>query len=103
VFRGPFRHSPSAPPALVIGGTYDPATPYRWTKRLAADLGNARLLTARGNGHGAITTLAPCILAPVLAYLEEGTLPPESTTCTLPNLFAAASAARPASWEQRMR
>jgi pimeloyl-ACP methyl ester carboxylesterase len=91
VFRGPFRHAPSALPALVIGGTYDPATPYRWSKRLVADLGNARLLTARGSGHGAITSLSPCIVAPVLAYLEEGVLPPEGTTCTLPDPFAAAN------------
>jgi pimeloyl-ACP methyl ester carboxylesterase len=96
VYRGPFRHPSSAPPALVIGGTHDPATPYRWAKRLAADLGNARLLTARGNGHGATTTLAPCIVAPVLAYLEQGTLPPEGAACTLPDPFAAAG--RAASW-----
>ena len=103
VFRGPFRHARSAPSALVIGGTYDPATPYRWAKRLTGDLGNARLLTARGNGHGAIATLAPCIVAPVLAYLEEGTLPPEGATCTLPDPSAGASAARAASWERWLR
>jgi pimeloyl-ACP methyl ester carboxylesterase len=92
VFRGPFRHTHGAPPALVIGGTHDPATPYRWSKRLVADLGNARLLTARGNGHGAITALSPCVVGHVLGYLEEGVLPAEGTTCTLPGPFEEAQA-----------
>ena len=57
---------------LVIGGTHDPATPYRWAKRLVADLGNARLLTYRADGHGAITDLNGCIIGWSLAYLEAG-------------------------------
>ena len=41
-FRGPFRSAPGAPPALVIGMTHDPWTPFAWARRLVADLGNAR-------------------------------------------------------------
>jgi pimeloyl-ACP methyl ester carboxylesterase len=49
VFRGPFRHAAGSAPAVVIGGTHDPATPYKWARRLTADLGNARLVKVRGN------------------------------------------------------
>ena len=82
VYRGPFSHSPGARPALVIGGTHDPAAPYIWAKRLTADLGNARLLTYRSDGHGAITDLNPCIVGSVLAYLEADVVPPEGASCT---------------------
>jgi pimeloyl-ACP methyl ester carboxylesterase len=93
VFRGPFRHAPGAPPAFVVGGTHDPATPFKWAKRLTADLGNARLVTVRGNGHGTITSLDPCLLLPVLDYLENGTPPEQGLTCHRPAPFAEAVAA----------
>ncbi len=80
-YRGPFRHASGAQPVLVIGGTHDPATPYRWAKRVVADLGNARLLTYRSDGHGAITDLNGCIVGRSLAYLETGALPDEGASC----------------------
>ena len=80
-FFGPFRNARSAPPALVIGTTHDPFTPYVWAKRLTRDLGNARLLTYNGDGHGAVTDLSPCIVGNMLAYLEDGVLPPEGASC----------------------
>ena len=80
-YRGPFRHAPGAQPVLVIGGTHDPATPYRWAKRVVSDLGNARLLTYRSDGHGAITDLNGCIVGRSLAYLETGALPEEGASC----------------------
>jgi pimeloyl-ACP methyl ester carboxylesterase len=80
-FHGPFRNSHKSGPALVIGTKHDPWTPYVWAKRLTADLRNARLLTYDGDGHGAITSLNPCIVGHVLGYLEAGVLPPEGTTC----------------------
>jgi pimeloyl-ACP methyl ester carboxylesterase len=81
VYDGPFRVRSSARPPLVIGTTYDPATPYRWAVRLASDLGNARLLTMRGDGHTAYGGNSPCIDAAVNAYLTEGTVPAAGTTC----------------------
>jgi hypothetical protein len=66
---------------LVIGMTHDPNTPYAWAKRLTADLGNARLLTLRGDGHDILSSLNPCILGQALLYLEDGTLPPVGATC----------------------
>ena len=50
--------------------------------RTTADLGNARLLTYRSDGHGAITDNNPCVVFPVLAYLTDPTvLPAEGATC----------------------
>ncbi len=80
-YDGPFETRDSAPTTLVIGTTYDPATPYRGARRLASDLGNARLLTMRGDGHTAYGGNTPCIDEAVDAYLEEGTLPAAGTVC----------------------
>jgi pimeloyl-ACP methyl ester carboxylesterase len=89
VFRGPFRANPKATPTLVIGTTYDPATPYKGAKRLVADLGNARLLTMRGDGHTAFGGNSACIDAAVEMYLEDLVVPPAGTVCRQEVPFAA--------------
>ena len=61
VFRGPFRNAAETPTALVVGTTHDPATPYRWARNLTRTLGNARLLTMRGDGHAAYGLNSPCV------------------------------------------
>lgn len=81
-FRGPFRHEASAPPMLVIAGTHDPATPYVWGERYVAQLGNARLLTWRSDGHGSLTSFDPCVTQASLAYLNALVLPAAGTVCT---------------------
>jgi pimeloyl-ACP methyl ester carboxylesterase len=88
-YYGPFDNRRSAPTTLVVGTTYDPATPYRGARRLASDLGNARLLTMRGDGHTAYEQGSPCIDEAVDAYLEEGTLPDEGTVCRQELAFEA--------------
>ena len=66
-----------------------PATPYVWAKRLTAELGNARLLTMRGDGHTAsFGNNSPCIDAAVQAYLEETRLPRRHTVCSQDVPFA---------------
>ncbi|HEX2415050.1 MAG TPA: alpha/beta fold hydrolase [Thermoleophilaceae bacterium] len=80
-YHGPFRHSAKSPAALVVGTTHDSNTPYVWAKRLTADLGNARLLTFRGDGHDALTSLNACLVGHLLAYLEETVLPHEGASC----------------------
>ena len=80
-YRGPFRHHPGATPALVIGTTHDTWTPFAWARRLVADLGNARLLTFRGDGHDALTSFNPCVVGAMLGYLEEGALPAPGSVC----------------------
>ncbi len=98
-YYGPFRASPSAPTILMVGTTYDPATPYRGTLRAARQLGNARVLTMRGDGHTAYPGNSQCIDTHVERYLFEVVLPPERTFCRQevpfeqPQAEAAAAAA----------
>jgi pimeloyl-ACP methyl ester carboxylesterase len=80
-YYGPFGVPDSAATALVVGTTYDPATPYRGAKQLVAQMGNAALLTMRGDGHTAYGGNSPCIDAAVDAYLEDLTLPAPGTVC----------------------
>ena len=78
---GPFTIPAWAPTALVIGTAYDPATPYVWSKRLTAQLANARLLTLIGDGHTAFGNFSSCIKDAVERYLETVALPPTGTVC----------------------
>jgi pimeloyl-ACP methyl ester carboxylesterase len=80
-FRGPFVASAGAPPILVVGTRFDPATPYAGAISLVEQLGNARLLTMQGDGHGAYGGNSACIDASVDAYLLEGTLPELGAEC----------------------
>jgi pimeloyl-ACP methyl ester carboxylesterase len=108
-FYGPYRHAATAPPALVLASTHDPNAPYRWAKRVVADLGNARLLPVHGDGHGVLTQLNTCALVAFLAYIEDGDLPPAGASCDQDVPFASATAPatrktpaldwrRPATW-----
>jgi pimeloyl-ACP methyl ester carboxylesterase len=81
-FAGPFKVPDSSPTPLVVATTYDPATPFRGAKSLVRDLGNARLLTMRGDGHTAYAGNSPCVDAAVEAYMNDGTLPAPGTKCT---------------------
>ena len=80
-YDGPFHVKASAPTPLVVATTYDPATPYRGALKLVRTLGNARLLTMRGDGHTAYGGNSPCIDDAVNAYLLEGDLPAPGTSC----------------------
>jgi hypothetical protein len=64
-----------APPIVVIGTTGDPATPYAWAERMAADLESAKLLTYRGEGHTGFGKGDACIDNAVVAYLLDGKVP----------------------------
>jgi len=81
VYRGPYAVDPAANTALVIGTTYDPATPYQWAQRLTAQLGNAELVTMIGDGHTAFGGNSRCIDDAVVTYIETVTLPPDGTVC----------------------
>jgi pimeloyl-ACP methyl ester carboxylesterase len=71
---------PGAPPVLVVGTTGDPATPYVWAQRLAAELHNGALLTWQGVSHVAYYYSA-CVRSAVEAYIVSGALPPPGTQC----------------------
>jgi pimeloyl-ACP methyl ester carboxylesterase len=80
-FRGPFVASADAPTVLVVGTTFDPATPYEGAQSLVEQLGNARLLTMNGDGHGAYGGNSRCIDTSVNAYLLDGVVPEPGTEC----------------------
>jgi pimeloyl-ACP methyl ester carboxylesterase len=88
-FGGPFKIPSSSPTPLVVATTYDPATPYRGAKSLVRDLGNARLITMRGDGHTAYPGNSACIDTAVDAFMLDGTLPAAGTKCTQDVPFAA--------------
>jgi pimeloyl-ACP methyl ester carboxylesterase len=80
-YYGPFHVKNSAPTPLVVATTYDPATPYRGALKLVRELGNARLITMRGDGHTAYGGNSACIDDAVNAYVLDGTLPAPGTVC----------------------
>ncbi|MWK32950.1 alpha/beta fold hydrolase [Actinomadura sp. J1-007] len=74
--------APGAAPILVVGNTGDPATPYAWAPALVKEIGkSAALLTLKGQGHGAYDTNDACVRAAVDAYLLDGRVPADGTTC----------------------
>jgi len=80
-FSGPFHLPGDANRVLVVGTTYDPATPYVGAKAMVRQLANARLLTMRGDGHTAYGGNSACIDETVNTFLNEGDLPAAGTTC----------------------
>jgi pimeloyl-ACP methyl ester carboxylesterase len=80
-FYGPFDVPASSPAPLVIGTTYDPATPYSGSVAMVEALGNARLLTMEGDGHTAYGRNSACVDAATDAYLIDGALPAAGTVC----------------------
>lgn len=86
-YEGPFRTGRSDPTTLVVGTRYDPATPYKESQRLVAQLGNARLLTMTGDGHTAYDGYpadgynSRCTDKAVEAYLFGLVVPAKGTKC----------------------
>jgi hypothetical protein len=86
-YDGPFRTRKKDPTTLVVGTRYDPATPYKESKRLVQQLGNARLLTMTGDGHTAYDGVpedgfnSECTDKAVEAYLFTLALPAQGTKC----------------------
>jgi pimeloyl-ACP methyl ester carboxylesterase len=70
-----------APPILVISTTGDPATPYEAGVRVAEQLESGVLVTNEGDGHTVVSDGKDCIDELVVAYLVDGDVPEEGTTC----------------------
>ncbi|MFG3115417.1 alpha/beta hydrolase [Streptomyces sp. NPDC048197] len=79
-YRGPWNR-PTAHPVLLVGTTYDPATPYQDAQAMAKELAHARLLTHHGYGHTALVNPSSCVKAHESRYLIDSLLPPAGTTC----------------------
>lgn len=73
--------SATTSPILIIGGTYDPATPYAWAQALNRQLPTSTLLTYRGDGHTVYGGGSGCVNGIVDDYLVTGALPKVGTTC----------------------
>jgi pimeloyl-ACP methyl ester carboxylesterase len=79
-YYGPWDRR-TANPVLVVGNTYDPATPYADSLIMAAELARARLLTVAGYGHTALANPSTCANDYEAGYFLTGALPPAGTVC----------------------
>jgi pimeloyl-ACP methyl ester carboxylesterase len=79
-YAGPWNRR-TASPVLVIGNTFDPATPLRGAVVMSQKLGRARLLTVEGYGHTALLNPSACASRHEARYLISGVLPPAGTRC----------------------
>ncbi|MFT4185887.1 MAG: alpha/beta hydrolase [Micrococcaceae bacterium] len=71
----------SKSPLLVIGTSGDPATPFASAQNLTKELGNARLLKWKGQGHTAYGRSNDCVRDTVDNYFLSGNLPENNKTC----------------------
>jgi pimeloyl-ACP methyl ester carboxylesterase len=79
--------APGIPPVLVIGGTLDKNTPFKWAQNVAARIPNSRLIVRNGPGHGSLSK-SRCIQQIVADYLAHGSAPASGTQCpTDPDLY----------------
>ncbi|RDX45246.1 hypothetical protein OH76DRAFT_1007738 [Lentinus brumalis] len=81
-YEGPFNKT-LANPILVIGNTFDPATPFSGAKAVADELGDhAALVRLNGFGHTSQAEPSACISNIIRAYMVNGTLPQgDETVC----------------------
>ncbi|KAK7719865.1 hypothetical protein SLS64_002046 [Diaporthe eres] len=83
-YRGPLNNTLKNP-ILLVAEAYDPATPLRNGRRLAAEMGkNARLIAHHGYGHSS-RDLSNCTETLATAFILNGTLPEEPETACYAN------------------
>ena len=79
-YRGSWNHR-TANPVLVIGNTFDPATPYGGAVTMSQALARARLLTMDGYGHTALLNPSSCVNQYESRYFIHVVLPPKGARC----------------------
>jgi pimeloyl-ACP methyl ester carboxylesterase len=72
--------APGIPPVLVIGGTLDKNTPFKWAQNVAARIPDSRLIVRNGPGHGNLGK-SRCVQQIVANYLAHGIAPVSGTQC----------------------
>ena len=65
----------------VSGNTSDPAAPYQGAVGLSRGIGNARLLTLNGYGHGVLGIPSVCVQQAMTRYLVNLELPAPGPVC----------------------
>ena len=81
--RGPYLgpwNNPTAP-VLVIGNTFDPATSYASSERMAQEMCDGHFVIVTGFGHTELLNPSQCAKDYVAAYLIDGTVPPDGAQC----------------------
>ena len=79
-YTGPWTAT-TANPVLVIGNSFDPATPYQGAQTVADLLPNSTLLTYAGWGHTAFLSGNFCVDSTVVSYLITRQTPAAGTVC----------------------
>jgi pimeloyl-ACP methyl ester carboxylesterase len=98
-YSGPWS-TRTAKPVLVVGNYFDGVTDYAGAVNTSRLLSGSRLLSYAGWGHTALGR-SRCVTDFTVAYLLDGTLPPEGTVCPAnPSPWAPASLARTANAQQ---
>ncbi len=72
--------APGAPPILLVGGTGDPATPYKWAQAANQQIAGSVLLKRVGNGHVSYDK-SVCAKQIEDAYLIDLKVPATGTDC----------------------
>ena len=72
----------AAPPIVLVGNVGDPATSYRWARRMHARLTTSVLVTYEGGGHTVYGSgKSACVDEPLDEYLITGKVPAPGLTC----------------------
>ena len=79
-YTGPWTAA-TANPVLVVGNSFDPATPYQGAQKVADLLPNSTLVTYTGWGHTAFASGNYCAVSTIVAYLTTRQTPPDGTVC----------------------
>lgn len=80
-YLGPWNNR-TAQPVLVIANSFDPATAFGSSVRLAQELDDARLLPVNGFGHTVLLNPSHCAQDHITAYLTALALPPTGAACS---------------------
>jgi pimeloyl-ACP methyl ester carboxylesterase len=76
------------PPVLVIGGTLDRTTPFKWAQHVASLIPGSRLIVRNGTGHVSVDK-SRCVRQIVSDYLVLNSVPEDGTQCsTDPDLWS---------------
>ncbi|KAE8395056.1 TAP-like protein-domain-containing protein [Aspergillus alliaceus] len=79
-YHGNFKVKTKSP-VLVIGNTYDSATPFRSAQNISATFEGSALLEHGGWGHATLAQGSSCTSKTIRNYWTNGTLPEAGTKC----------------------